>query len=105
MLGKAASGVSTTLTHKMLNKLSIIIGSCELVQEIAEREHGYDGPCVHRLLVIRHVAEQLAEDVKQHRFELDSIEMDAEASVGSNAPSKVGLHAIDSDSNPLKVNG
>jgi len=59
--------------HKLINKLTIIIGNCDLLREGAERAEGWDVRSLQRLDVIRNIADALADEVKEHELELDKI--------------------------------
>jgi hypothetical protein len=61
------------MSHNFINKLTVIIGSCQLLQEKAERAGQLDPECLHRLAVIQDIARGMAEDLKEHQCELDSI--------------------------------
>jgi len=56
------SGQHCSLTHDLINKLSVIIGECELLEEhVADPEHG------DRLHVILRVAHAMTAAIRGHR--------------------------------------
>ncbi len=57
------------MSHEFLNKLSVIIGTCDLLQETADS----DSPCVRRLITIREIAQHMANQLKQHQCQLDCV--------------------------------
>jgi hypothetical protein len=58
---------SCILAHNLLNKLTVIIGGCDLLNEQVD-EHS---ECSKRLATIRDVAKSMAEDLTQHQCYLD----------------------------------
>ncbi|MFZ0631645.1 MAG: hypothetical protein WA399_05975 [Acidobacteriaceae bacterium] len=58
---------SCSLAHDLLNKLTAILGQCDLLQpEITE-------PASHRVSVIQDLARQIAQTVIRHQCSLDKI--------------------------------
>ncbi len=51
---QTVGGLHCSLAHDMINKLSIIVGQCELLEEKAEAK------CAERLLIIRQTALAMA---------------------------------------------
>lgn len=71
------SGVAThqsmcSLSHQILNKLSVIIGSCDLLMEDLEESANPDAQTIRRLEMVRDVARELGEEVKERRCVLES---------------------------------
>ncbi len=62
------------LVHEFVNKLTIIIGNCDLLLEREARAEVPDSHSVRRLQVIRDAASRLADDVQQHAFEISNLE-------------------------------
>lgn len=60
---------SCILAHNLINKLTAIIGGCELLEEESEASSA----CVKRLQLIRDVAKSMADDLRQHQCYLDSL--------------------------------
>ncbi|HKT87117.1 MAG TPA: hypothetical protein VJQ59_01685 [Candidatus Sulfotelmatobacter sp.] len=54
------------LAHDIINKLSAIVGHVDLLLEMTEKQTEY----AHRLTLIREIAEQSANELKQHQREL-----------------------------------
>jgi hypothetical protein len=54
--------------HDFINKLSVIIGSCDVVQE----REDCSPECARRIITIRDAAQQMAEELKRHQCQLDS---------------------------------
>lgn len=61
------------MSHNFINKLTVIIGSCQLLQEKVQRAGQVDSEFLHRLAVIQDIAKRMAEDLNEHQCELDSI--------------------------------
>jgi hypothetical protein len=55
------------LSHDLVNKLSAIIGHCDLLSKEAE----VDSECARRLLLIRQIANSMAEQINQHQCDLE----------------------------------
>ena len=55
------------LAHDLLNKLTTILGACELLQDKAEN----DPECMRRLLTIQETARSIATELQQHQCRLD----------------------------------
>jgi len=60
------------LSHHFINKLSVIIGSCQLLQERVEESDHLDSECIHRLAVIMQVAKEMSKELKEHECQLDA---------------------------------
>jgi hypothetical protein len=60
------------LSHHVLNKLSAIVGNCDILQERSERAEMPDPQCLKRLAVIREIAMELAEEIKDRMSEDDA---------------------------------
>jgi hypothetical protein len=61
-----------SLAHRFLNKLAIIVGNCELLQERAELD-APNSECWRRLAMIRRAASEMAEDIKDHGCGFDNV--------------------------------
>ena len=59
--GLASCGPQCSLTHNLINKLSVIVGECELLSE-----HTLDPECVQRLGIIVKTAQAMATELKRH---------------------------------------
>ena len=57
------------LAHSLVNKLSIIVGQCDLLHEKAPE----DPECLRRLLIIRDLAKSIAKELNEHQCHLDEI--------------------------------
>lgn len=55
------------LAHEMINRLSVIIGNCDVVSAKAQT----DSECAKRLLAIRESARVMAEELNKHQCELN----------------------------------
>jgi hypothetical protein len=64
--GAKPSKLECPLAHDLLNKLSIVIGHCELLVEDTEN----DSRIKTRVLLLRDVAASMAQDLKQFQCEL-----------------------------------
>jgi len=54
------------VAHDLVNKLSVIVGNVDLLLEVTEKDTDY----AKRLTLIREIAEQSANELKQHQREL-----------------------------------
>jgi len=61
------------LSHEFLNKLSVIIGSCDLLLEEQAESPNLDAQRARRVEVVRDIARQMAGDLKEHTCELDGL--------------------------------
>ena len=61
------------LSHYFINKLTVIIGSCQILQEKAERSERFDSECTHRLSVIEGVAKGMVDELNDHECRLDAM--------------------------------
>jgi hypothetical protein len=61
------------LSHYFINKLTVIIGSCQILQEKAERSDRFDTECTHRLAVIEEVAKGMVDELNDHECRLDAM--------------------------------
>jgi hypothetical protein len=59
---------SCMMAHDFLNRLTVIIGSCDLLQENAK-----DPECIKRLAVIRDIAMEMAVQLNEHQCHLDEL--------------------------------
>jgi hypothetical protein len=57
------------LAHSLINKLSIIVGRCDLLREEALEE----SECYQSLMSIQEVARSMAEEITQHQCKLEAI--------------------------------
>lgn len=60
---------SCLLSHVLVNKLSVIIGNCELLEEQAQA----GSECAKRLGLIRDVAQEMAEELNKHQCKLSEV--------------------------------
>lgn len=60
---------SCILAHELINKLTVIVGHCDLLKESAPE----DSHCLERLKQIREVARSIAEDLNRHQCHLDTM--------------------------------
>ena len=56
------------VVHTLLNKLSTIVGNCDLLLE--DTEKGSD--CAHKLTVIREAAESAAKEITEHQRQVEA---------------------------------
>jgi hypothetical protein len=81
---------SCVLAHNLLNKLSVIVGCCDLLKaEVPE-----NATCEVRLRAIRRIAQQMAEYLGKHRCQMEVLSREAAQSatmsvVTSSAAKKV----------------
>jgi hypothetical protein len=61
------------LSHYFINKLTVIIGSCQILQEKAERSGGFYTECTRRLSVIEEVAKGIVDELNDHECRLDAM--------------------------------
>jgi len=57
------------LAHEMINRLSVIIGNCDLMNEKAKA----DSECVKRLSAIRDSAQSMVTELNRHQCELQGL--------------------------------
>ena len=60
---------SCILAHELINKLTVIVGHCDLLKENAPE----DSHCLERLMQIREVAKSMAEELNSHQCHLDTM--------------------------------
>jgi len=68
--GLASRGPRCSLTHNLINKLSVIVGECELLNE-----HAMEAECARRLGVIIKTAQTMAAELQRHHCHCEEIEM------------------------------
>ena len=61
------------VSHNFINKLSVIIGSCQLLKEKAEHSGQFDPECMQRLAAIHEIAKAMADELRVHQGESDSV--------------------------------
>jgi hypothetical protein len=61
------------LSHSLLNKLSAIVGNCEIVRERASKSGHSDSECLRRIDAIHQIALAMAEELDEHVCELDAV--------------------------------
>jgi hypothetical protein len=69
----SGSGSTCLLCHDLINKLSVVIGSCEIVRERTDSPAGFDSECSRRLEVVLHIAKTMADGLREHVCELDAL--------------------------------
>lgn len=58
------------LAHRLTNKLSVIVGYCDLLRlEVPEEE---SSKCLQRLLMIRDIAKEMAAELNEHQCCIDA---------------------------------
>jgi hypothetical protein len=62
-----------SLSHRFINSLTVIVGSCDILREKAEHSEEADPQCLRRLALIREVAMELVSEVKGHACQLDAL--------------------------------
>ncbi|MFZ0954583.1 MAG: hypothetical protein WAN17_20105 [Candidatus Sulfotelmatobacter sp.] len=72
------------LAHDLVNKLSVIIGNCDLL--VKHVESGSE--CANRLDLIRNVARGMAKELNQHQCELSEV---IRARVGMRHPGDIQI--------------
>lgn len=60
------TGPGCLLAHDLVNKLSVIIGNCELLDKLVEP----GSECSRRLGLIRNVAQGMAKELNEHQCKL-----------------------------------
>lgn len=60
---------SCILAHDLINKLTVIVGRCDLLKERAPE----DSECLKHLALIRDAAKAMAEELNQHQCRLDAM--------------------------------
>jgi len=65
-MGRFKNQPTCIMAHDLLNKLTVIIGGCDLLEEKAS-----DSECVRLILAIRDSAKAMADELKQHQCDLD----------------------------------
>ncbi|HEV2467987.1 MAG TPA: hypothetical protein VGS78_02235 [Candidatus Sulfotelmatobacter sp.] len=102
------------LSHEFLNKLSVIIGSCDLLLEKREQSPDVNASTTQRIEVIRGIAQGMVDELKEHLCELDEqARMLLEKKTGAEvvvttctgARLEVGTQAVDGVGDPLPVDG
>ena len=96
------------LAHNILNKLSVIIGSCEIVLESLKGEKPCEPPVERRVAVVREMAWELVNEVRERGCELDRAARTALLSTlcGEVQSTNAGvIRAIDAEADPSKANG
>lgn len=88
------------MSHLSLNKLSVIIGSCDLLLEPEQGSAQMDAQTVKRLELIRGAARDLAKEFRGHVCELE-----ARIAVLSGAALAVGGETVNHKADPLKADG
>ena len=61
------------LSHHFINKITVIIGSCQILQEKAEHSDRFDSECTRRLSVIEEVAKGMVDELNDHECRLDGM--------------------------------
>lgn len=89
-----------SLSHLSLNKLSVIIGSCDLLLEPDQGPAELDPNTVKRLELIRGAARDLVKEFRAHVCELE-----ARIAVLSGAALAIGGETINRKADSLKTNG
>jgi signal transduction histidine kinase len=72
------------LAHDLLNKLTVVLGNCELLKEEAPEGSAR----LKRLLLIRDVAASMAESIKKHHCDLDAVMRSADP------PQRLSVNAV-----------
>lgn len=60
------------LAHHLINKLTVIIGGCDLLREMDPRSR----ECAQRILLIRETAQAMADELREHQNHLDAMVLD-----------------------------
>jgi nitrogen-specific signal transduction histidine kinase len=60
---------SGTLAHELINRLSVIVGNCDLLKDALPR----NSESANRLCLIKDVAKSMAEDLQTHETDLDEM--------------------------------
>lgn len=61
------------LSHYFINKLTVIIGNCQLLEEKAENSDGFISECKRRLTVVQEIAKGMTDELKDHNCRLDAM--------------------------------
>jgi hypothetical protein len=78
------------MSHSLLNKLSVIIGSCDLIQEEANRLPVVSSESMRRIAVVRGTAMEMVNELKEHLCELDSAAITTLLRLTVDSSSKMG---------------
>lgn len=55
------------LSHRLINKLTVVVGTCDLLQERIEQLAGKADPdCVEKVALIRKVSKEIVEQLAKH---------------------------------------
>lgn len=60
---------ASSLVHQLINKLTIIIGGCDLLQEKTELSH----ECLQRIVMIREAAQSMAREIADFQCQSDAV--------------------------------
>ncbi len=60
-----------SLSHNLINNLSVIVGSCEILRERTLNGR-FDSECSHRVDVIQRMALAMTKTLKEHEDEIDN---------------------------------
>lgn len=64
---------SCMLSHRLINKLTVVVGTCDLLQERIEQLAGKADPdCVEKVALIRKVSKEIVEQLAKHTCHLDA---------------------------------
>lgn len=62
------------LSHRLINKLTVVVGTCDLLQERIEQLAGQADPdCVKKVALIRKVSKEIVEQLAKHTCHLDAV--------------------------------
>jgi hypothetical protein len=104
---------SCLLSHDIINKLSVIVGNCDLMLEFEAGSELHDAALRRRVEVIRGTAAELAKNVTRHACNLDTVTRtillrdSATESVENSGEksSRVEVREVDGQIDPLKTDG
>lgn len=104
-------GPSCLLAHEFVNKLTIIIGNCDLLIEREAEAEIPDSHSMRRLQVIRDAASRLAGDIQQHTCEISKLARETLMHAKDyavdvrDANSLLLVSACNGERDPLETNG
>lgn len=95
------------LSHTFLNKLSVIIGSCDIALEQMKIDNTTETQAQRRVIVVRQMAWELVAEVREHGCELDRTSRIVLMELSQTQRPVQGhaglVGAVDAKGNPLEV--
>jgi hypothetical protein len=60
-------------SHNVINRLSVIVGTCQLVEEEANRTGVLDSNCMRRIGDVRKIAIEIVKELREHTSQIDTV--------------------------------